>query len=227
MMPTNSSLHKKPKIVLFDLDGTLADSAPDLAGAINSVRIERGLPPLPYEELRPFASAGAPGLIKAAFQLTPQNEMYGTLRERFLSFYADNIAVKTTLFNGIPDLLAQLKELGIGWGIVTNKVSSLTHPLVAKIGLLDAGCIISGDTAARPKPYPDPLLAAAKELDVAPEECWFVGDDLRDIQAGKAAGTVTIAAEWGYCTDPEIWNADFLAKAPAQILDLINALPAS
>ena len=136
MMPP-SSLSKKPKIVLFDLDGTLADSAPDLAGAINAVRIERGLAPVPYEQLRPVASAGAPGLIKAAFQLTQQDALYATLRERFLLSYANNIAVKTTLFAGIPELLKQLRKTGIGWGIVTNKVSSLTHPLVKKIGLDD------------------------------------------------------------------------------------------
>lgn len=221
-MPMSSFL-KKPKIVLFDLDGTLADSAPDLAAAINAVRIDRGLPPVPYEQLRPVASAGAPGLVKAAFQIMPQDALYATLRERFLAFYEDNIAVKTTLFNGIPELLNQLREMDIGWGIVTNKVSRLTHPLVRKIGLEDADCIISGDTAARAKPYPDPLLAAAKTLNVAPADCWFVGDDLRDIQAGKAAGTGTIAAQWGYCTDPDTWNADFLAEEPARIFDLINA----
>lgn len=226
MMPP-SSLSKKPKIVLFDLDGTLADSAPDLAGAINAVRIERGLAPVPYEQLRPVASAGAPGLIKAAFQLTQQDALYATLRERFLLSYANNIAVKTTLFVGIPELLKQLRKTGIGWGIVTNKVSSLTHPLVKKIGLDDADCVISGDTAARAKPFPDPLFAAAEALDVAPGDCWFVGDDLRDIQAGKSAGTATIAAQWGYCTDPQTWNADFLAEKPLHILDLINTLPAA
>ena len=143
----------------------------------------------PYEQLRPVASAGAPGLIKAAFQLTQQDALYATLRERFLLSYANNIAVKTTLFAGIPELLKQLRKTGIGWGIVTNKVSSLTHPLVKKIGLDDADCVISGDTAARAKPFPDPLFAAAEALDVAPGDCWFVGDDLRDIQAGKSAGT--------------------------------------
>lgn len=217
---------KKPKIVLFDLDGTLADSAPDLAGAINAVRIERGLPPVPYEQLRPVASAGAPGLVMAAFQIAPGDALYGTLRERFLSFYSNNIAVKTSLFNGIPELLKQLRGAGIGWGIVTNKVSRLTDPLVKKIGLEDADCVISGDTAARAKPFPDPLLAAAEILNVAPEDCWFVGDDLRDIQAGKAAGTATIAAQWGYCTNPETWNADFLADSPSRIMALIHSLSA-
>lgn len=226
MMPPFPLL-KKPKTVLFDLDGTLADSAPDLAAAINAVRIERGLDAVPYERLRPVASAGAPGLIKAAFQLTQQDALYATLRERFLLSYENNIAVRTTLFAGIPELLKQLRETGIGWGIVTNKVSSLTHPLVKKIGLEDADCVISGDTAARAKPYPDPLFAAADALNVAPRDCWFVGDDLRDITAGKSAGTATIAAKWGYCTDPETWGADFLAENPLQILDLINTLPAT
>ncbi len=217
-----TSLLKKPKVVLFDLDGTLADSAPDLAAAINAVRIERGLEPVPYERLRPAASAGAPGLVKAAFQITQEDVLYPTLRERFLTFYENNIAVKTSLFSGIPELLKQLREMEIGWGIVTNKVSKLTHPLIKKIGLEDADCVISGDTAARAKPYPDPLLAATSALNVSPKDCWYVGDDLRDIQAGKAAGTGTIAAQWGYCTDPETWNADFLAEAPSRILDLID-----
>lgn len=215
---------KKPKFVLFDLDGTLADSAPDLAAAINSVRAERGLPPVSYEQLRPVASAGASGLVNVAFHLVPQNHQYNSIRERFLSFYAANIADKTTLFKGIPELLGQLRRLGIGWGIVTNKVSRLTLPLVEKIGLGDADCVISGDTAAYPKPHPDPLFEAAKRLHIRPEESWFVGDDLRDVQAGKAAGTGTIAAKWGYCTNPSLWNADYIAEEPGQILNLIHSL---
>lgn len=221
----NESLSlRKPKYVLFDLDGTLADSAPDLAAAINSVRSERGLPHVPYEQLRPVASAGAPGLVNAAFHIRPENEQYHPIRERFLFHYATNIADKTSLFAGIPELLKQLRQLQIGWGIVTNKASRLTLPLIAKIGLNDADCVISGDTAPRPKPYPDPLLEAAKRLRIRPEECWFVGDDLRDIQAGKAAGTATIAAQWGYCTNPSAWNADYIAENPEHILNLIRSV---
>lgn len=209
---------------MFDLDGTLADSAPDLAAAINTVRYERGLPPVPYEQLRPVASAGAPGLIHAAFHLIPQNDQYSLIRERFLFHYSTHIANRTTLFEGIPELLAQLRSLHIGWGIVTNKVSKLTLPLIEKIGLADAACIISGDTAPRPKPYPDPLLEAIKQLQTKAEECWFVGDDRRDILAGKAAGTATIAAQWGYCTNPFTWNADYIAPSPAHILKLLHTL---
>lgn len=215
---------KKPKYILFDLDGTLADSAPDLAAAINSVRNERGLPPVPYEQLRPVASAGAPGLVNVAFHLMPENEQYRSIRERFLFHYATNIANKTSLFTGIPELLEQLRHLKIGWGIVTNKVNKLTLPLIEKIGLDDADCIISGDTTPRPKPYPDSLLEAIKRLQTRPEECWFVGDDLRDIQAGKAAGTGTIAARWGYCTNPHQWNADYVAEHPQHILNLIRSV---
>ena len=223
----NESLSlRKPKCILFDLDGTLADSAPDLAAAINFVRNERGLPAVPYEQLRPVASAGAPGLVNAAFHLTPENEQYHSIRERFLFNYATNIANKTSLFPGIPELLEQLRHLKIGWGIVTNKASRLTLPLIEKIGLNDADCIISGDTAPRPKPYPDPLLEATKRLGVRPEECWFVGDDLRDIQAGKAAGTGTIAAQWGYCTRPHDWNADYIAENPGHILRLVRSVSA-
>ncbi len=213
---------KKPKFVLFDLDGTLADSAPDLAAAINAVRMERGLPAVPYEQLRGVASAGAPGLVNAAFHLVPQNVQYPSIRERFLTFYASAIADRTTLFAGIRELLIQLRQTGIGWGIVTNKAAKLTRPLVEKIGLEKADCVISGDTAARPKPHPDPLLYAARQLGIRPEESWFVGDDLRDIQAGKAAGTGTIAAKWGYCTDPSHWKADYIAEKPEQIMELIR-----
>ena len=191
---------KKPKYILFDLDGTLADSAPDLAAAINAVRMEHGLPPVPYEQLRPVASAGAPGLVNAAFHLIPQNDQYATIRERFLHHYSTHIADRTRLFDGIQELLAQLRHLNIGWGIVTNKVSKLTHPLIEKIGLSDADCVISGDTAARPKPFPDPLLEAARQLHIQPDESWFVGDDRRDIQAGKAAGTEMCIRDRNYCT---------------------------
>lgn len=217
-------LSRKPKCILFDLDGTLADSAPDLAAAMNSVRLERGLPPVPYELLRPVASAGAPGLVRAAFHLVPENEQYAAIRERFLFHYASNIADKTRLFKGIPELLEQLPRLQIVWGIVTNKASKLTMPLVRKIGLGNAGCVISGDTAPRPKPYPDPLLEAAKRLGVHPGECWFIGDDIRDIQAGKAAGTSTIAAKWGYCSDPSHWNADYIAESPEHLLNLLRSV---
>lgn len=215
---------RTPQAILFDLDGTLADTAPDLAGAVNQLRIARGLEPTDYELLRPTASAGARGLIGAAFGLTPQDAEYPELRDAFLKNYEQSIAVESRLFDGVTELLAQLQAEGIVWGIVTNKVSYLTDRLAPQIGLDHAACVISGDTASHPKPHPAPLFEAAKRIGIDPEHCWYVGDDLRDIQAGQAAGMTTIAAGWGYCGNiaPASWNADALAESPGQLFTLIN-----
>jgi phosphoglycolate phosphatase len=218
-----------PRAILFDLDGTLADTAPDLAAALNRVRGERGLAPAPYDVLRPVASAGARGLIGAGFQLRPGDPNYEELKDRFLDHYRLSLAVESTLFDGIPDLLTALKTTGISWGIVTNKVSRFTDPLVKQIGLQDAACVVSGDTTDHSKPHPAPLLEAARQLRLTPQECWYVGDDLRDVQAGKAAGMATVAAAWGYCghVEPQTWNADMLAQYPLEVLDLLNRIKAS
>ena len=209
-----------PAAILFDLDGTLADTAPDLAAAVNRLRTDRGLDPSPYETLRPFASAGARGLIAAAFGIAPQDARYGALRDEFLVNYQADIAVKSVLFPGVERLLATLRDKGIVWGIVTNKAARLTDALVPRIGLQHAGCVISGDTASHPKPHPAPLLEAARRIDLRPEHCWYVGDDLRDIEAGRAAGMATIAAAWGYCGAHEVeaWDADCVLGMPADIL---------
>jgi 2-phosphoglycolate phosphatase len=213
----------RPRAILFDLDGTLADTAPDLAAALNQLRAERGLAPTPYEQLRPVASAGARGLIGAAFGIKPDDAAYEELRVSFLNNYAAALAVKSTLFDGIPELLRQLQAREIGWGIVTNKAARFTDALVPLIGLGYAGCIISGDTTAHSKPHPEPLFEAARRLQLAPQDCWYVGDDLRDIQAGRAASMQTIAAGWGYCglLEPASWNADALLHKPLHLLDLI------
>ena len=214
-----------PHAILFDLDGTLADTAPDLANAANKLRTARGLAPVAYESLRPVASAGARGLIGAAFGIGPDSEDYPGLRDEFLRNYETAIAVDSVLFNGIAELLAHLEEEGIVWGIVTNKIEQLTSLLVPQIGLDHAGCVVSGDTAAFPKPHPAPLLEACKRIGIDPQQCWYVGDDLRDIQAGHAAGMTTIAAGWGYCGDvpPVKWEADAVAESPADLLQLIHA----
>jgi len=214
-----------PRAILFDLDGTLADTAPDLAAAMNQVRTGRGLEPTPYEILRPVASAGARGLIGAAFGMKPGDDGYEELRVAFLDTYEAAIAVHTRLFDGISTLLAGLEERGMAWGIVTNKAARFTDRLVPKIGLGHAGCVISGDTTPHPKPHPAPLLEAAKRLGLPAEQCWYVGDDLRDVQAGRAAGMATVAAAWGYCghAEPVTWEADSLADTPLALLDLIRA----
>jgi phosphoglycolate phosphatase len=213
-----------PRAVLFDLDGTLADTAPDLAAAMNKVRTDRGLEPTAYELLRPVASAGARGLIGAAFGLKPGDTGYEELRVAFLDTYESAIAIHTSLFDGIPGLLQGLQSRNLSWGIVTNKAARFTDLLVPKIDLGHAGCVISGDTTPHSKPHPAPLIEAARRLGVAPEECWYVGDDLRDIQAGRAAGMATIAAAWGYCghAEPATWEADALAETPLGVLELIQ-----
>lgn len=212
-----------PKAVLFDLDGTLADTAPDLASAVNKLRTDRGLEPTAYEFLRPVASAGARGLIGVAFGLTPADTGYEALRTEFLSNYAERIADATVLFDDIEALLKKIEALRLHWGVVTNKPARYTDALLPLIGLQHAACAISGDTTAHAKPHPEPLLEAARRLRVSPEQCWYVGDDLRDIQAGKAAGMATIAAGWGYCghSEPHHWEADCIADRPADIISLL------
>ena len=214
-----------PRAVLFDLDGTLADTAPDLAAAMNAVRTGRGLSPTPYDILRPVASAGARGLIGASFGLKPNEEGYEELHIAFLDNYEAAIAVHTRLFDGIAALLSKLEACDIRWGVVTNKPARFTDKLVPLIGLGHAPCVISGDTMPHSKPHPAPLLEAARRLGLAPNECWYVGDDLRDVQAGKAAGMPTIAAAWGYCgnIEPGTWDANVIAASPHELLELICA----
>jgi phosphoglycolate phosphatase len=223
---TFSSSLSAPRAVLFDLDGTLADTAPDLAAAVNWMRTERGLEPTPYAILRPTASAGARGMIGAAFGLAPGDTGYEELRLEWFERYQSNMAVHSTLFDGIPDLLDGLAAAGMAWGIVTNKPARFTDPLVPQIGLAHAGCVISGDTTPYSKPHPAPLLEAARRLDIDPTHCWYVGDDLRDIEAGRAAGMVTVACKWGYCgsIDPATWGADYQLDTPRQLLQMLLEL---
>ena len=214
----------RPRAILFDLDGTLADTAPDLAAAMNRLQLERGLTTTPYHALRPFASAGARGLIGVAFGLTPGDDGYEELRVAFLDNYAASLAEQSSLFDGVSVLLQELAQRGLAWGVVTNKAARFTDLLIPQIGLQDAGCVISGDTTAHPKPHPAPLLEAARRLDLQPQECWYVGDDLRDIQAGRAAGMPTVAAAWGYCghAEPITWEADALSTSPNELMALIQ-----
>jgi phosphoglycolate phosphatase len=223
---TFSSSLSAPRAVLFDLDGTLADTAPDLAAAVNWMRTERGLEPTPYAILRPTASAGARGMIGAAFGLAPGDAGYEELRVEWFERYQSNMAVHSTLFDGIADLLDGLAAAGMTWGIVTNKPARFTDPLVPQIGLAHAGCVISGDTTPHAKPHPAPLLEAARRLDLDPTHCWYVGDDQRDIEAGRAAGMVTVACNWGYCgsIDPATWGADYLLDTPHQLLQMLREL---
>lgn len=214
-----------PQAILFDLDGTLADTAPDLAAAVNLMRTSRQLPPAPYNSLRPFASSGARGLLGAGFDITPEDPHFETMKLEFLSNYENALATHSILFEGITELLRGLAEIKLPWGIVTNKAERFTLPLVPLIGLGDAACIISGDTTPHTKPHPAPLLEAARRLEFEAELCWYVGDDLRDMQAAQAANMTGIAAAWGYCgaTEPTRWKADAIIDTPQELLALIKA----
>lgn len=214
-----------PQAILFDLDGTLADTAPDLAAAVNTMRIKRGLDPAPYLSLRPFASAGARGLIGAGFGVAPEAPEYEAMRVEFLHNYESAIADHSKLFSGVKPLLEGLQQLGLQWGIVTNKAARFTDQLVPLIHLDHAACVISGDTTAHAKPHPEPLFEAARRIGIAPQNCWYVGDDLRDIQAAQAAGMTSIAAAWGYCgaTEPTHWKADAILDTPLELLELVRA----
>lgn len=215
-------------LVLFDFDGTLADTAPDLAAAANQQRLRRGLAPLPYEQLRPQASHGARGLLRVALGLTPESPGYEDAKRQFLDDYAADIAVHTVLFPGIEELLARLVETGWTWGIVTNKVARFTAPLVRHLALEQhSAVVVCGDTTAYSKPHPEPLLHAARQVGVPPSRCLYVGDDQRDILAGKAAGMKTIATAYGYCGDGtpvEAWEADTVAASVTDLLPAIRRL---
>lgn len=210
--------------VLFDLDGTLADSAPDLGGAVNLMRTRRGMTALPLAALRPYASHGARGLVGVGFGIKPGDAGFEALRDEFFTTYEQNLCAATRLFDDIEALFASLEARGLAWGIVTNKATRFTTPLVKRLGLdVRAGAVVSGDTTPHAKPHPAPLLHAAARLGVAPERCVYVGDDQRDIDAGRAAAMGTVAAAWGYCADTAAssWGADVTIDTPLALPGLI------
>ncbi len=214
-----------PGAVLFDLDGTLVDSAPDLAGAGNEMRVERGLPPLPFESFRPLVGSGARGMVAVALQVTPDDAHFAALRDEFLARYEARLTRESRVFAEMLPVLAALEAHPLRWGIVTNKAARFTTPVVHGMGLAArAAVVISGDTTPHAKPHPAPLLEAARRLGVAPEACLYVGDDLRDVQAGRAAGMRTVAVAWGYLGQGEpiaVWNADAVIERPHELLQLL------
>lgn len=213
------------KAVLFDLDGTFADTAPDLAAALNAVRATRDLPPLPLDVLRPQASHGSAGLLKVGMNVTPDAADYDALRDIFLDHYANNICVHTTVFNGIKQLIESLEQREIQWGIITNKPHIYTLPLMQALGYADrAACLISGDTCAHAKPHPEPMLKACELINVAPENCLYLGDDIRDMQAANAAVMRGVIARYGYISSDarlETWQAHAIIDHPSELLDLL------
>ena len=213
------------RAVLFDLDGTLIDSAPDLGAAADQMRVARGLPSLPLDRYRPMAGAGARGMLGVAFGITPDHADFPALREEFFRTYEQRMTHSTFAFEGVAQLLAQLVARGLAWGVVTNKSMRFTGPLTAAMPLFaTAGAIVGGDSTPHSKPHPEPLFEAARRLRLAPSHCVFVGDDERDVQAGRAAGMATVAATYGYLGGtPEVdrWGAQARIDAPLGLLTLL------
>jgi phosphoglycolate phosphatase len=210
------------KAVLFDLDGTFADTAPDLAASLNHTRATRNLSPLPIELLRPQASRGSRGLLEIGFGIEPGHPDFDTLRDIFLDHYAGNICVHTRLFDDMAQLIDELERRDIRWGIVTNKPHRYTVPLMQALGYAErAACLISGDTCAHAKPHPEPMLKACQIIGVTPAQCLYLGDDLRDMRAANAAGMAGIIANYGYVNGDasiENWNAQGSVDKPMELI---------
>ncbi|OWQ90831.1 phosphoglycolate phosphatase [Roseateles aquatilis] len=214
------------RAVLFDLDGTLIDSAPDLAGATNEMLTARGLPQVPFERLRPMVGSGARGMMGIAFGVTPTEPAFPALRDEFFDRYEQRLLQDTHPFDGIAAMLQALREDGLSWGIVTNKSERFALPLARGLGWsTQAAAVVGGDTTPHAKPHPEPLLEAARRAGVAPHECVYVGDDARDILAGRAAGMPTVAVRWGYLGQGEsidAWGADVIIDTPSQLIDWLR-----
>ena len=225
-MSADVAIWRSVRAVLFDLDGTLIDSAPDLGAAADKLRVARGLQSLPLSRYRPMAGAGARGMISVAFGLSPEDAAFPALRDEFFLNYEQCLTERTYAFDGVAELLGHLASRRLPWGVVTNKSARFTEPLTRAMPLFrSAATIISGDTTPHAKPHPEPLLEAGRRLSIDPAYCVYVGDDERDIQAGRAAGMLTVAARYGYLgtkSDPAEWGAHALINSPAELLQLLD-----
>ena len=214
------------RAVLFDLDGTLIDSAPDLAGAANDMRLARGLPLLPYAHLRPMVGSGARGMIGRAFEVGPQDDAFSALRDEFLQRYEARMTRDTRVFEDVLPLLDALDAQQVLWGIVTNKAARYSEPIVQALGLAQRSqVLVCGDTTPHSKPHPAPLLEAARRMGIDVGDCAYVGDDERDVQAGRAAGMATVAVSWGYLglgNAIEAWGATHVIHSPNELLNLLR-----
>ena len=213
------------RAVLFDLDGTFADTAPDMARALNVIRFKHGLPALPLANIRPHVSRGARGMLDVGFGISPQQEEFAILRDAFYDEYQRNICVESALFDGMETLIGILEQRNIVWGIVTNKAARFALPIAQVLGFAErAACIVCGDTTAHTKPHPAPLLHAAQLIGIAPNDTLYVGDDQRDIQAAHSAGMFAVAATYGYISadiDPHGWGADYTISTPTGLIPLL------
>ena len=226
MAPPPSMQRESVAAVLFDLDGTLIDSAPDLAGAANELRVAHGLPEMDFALLRPMVGSGARGMLNAAFGIGPADLRFDALRTEFLARYEARILRETQVFAAMQPVLAALDQARLPWGIVTNKIARFSVPLIEGLGLMTrCAVLVSGDSTPHAKPHPQPLLEAAGRLGLAPQRCIYVGDDRRDIEAGRGARMPALAAAWGYLGHGESvsdWNADAVLADPAELLNWLG-----
>ena len=217
-------------LVLFDLDGTLVDSAPDLCASLNRIRRSENLAPLPYNVLREFAGSGARGLLKIGFDITDQDPRFPELKERFLSDYQNHCAEKVCCFDGIEQTLEEIEQAGWQWGVVTNKFSNFTVPIMKKLGLYDRACvIISGNETGKLKPHPDNMLVALNKMRALPQETPYVGDDIRDSKVAQTLGMPFAAATWGYLRQDfpiDEWHTHLVAHHPQELIGWLKVLPA-
>lgn len=217
-------------LVLFDLDGTLVDSAPDLCASLNRIRRSENLAPLPYNVLREYAGSGARGLLKIGFDITDQDPRFPELKERFLSDYQNHCAEKVCCFDGIEQTLEEIEQAGWQWGVVTNKFSKFTVPIMKKLGLYDRACvIISGDETGKLKPHPDNMLVALNKMRALPQETPYVGDDIRDSKVAQTLGMPFAAATWGYLRQDfpiDEWHTHLVAHHPQELIGWLKVLPA-
>jgi phosphoglycolate phosphatase len=224
--PRRSAATLDVDAVLFDLDGTVIDSAPDLGGAGNDLRLRRGLPALPLSDFRPLTSGGARGMLAVALGLDPDDADYEPARIEFLQIYERRMTRDTHVFADVVPLLAAIEARALPWGLVTNKITRFTLPIVQALGLsARSAALVCGDTTPHAKPHPAPMFEAARQLGLRPERCAYVGDDLRDIQAGRAAGMPTVAVAWGYLGNElpiTEWGADFIVDHPAELQALLG-----
>ncbi|GAB2822037.1 phosphoglycolate phosphatase [Comamonas piscis] len=219
-------MQRSIRAILFDLDGTLIDSAPDLGAAADQMRVARGMPSLPMADYRPFAGSGARGMLRVAFGMQPEDAEFPAMREEFFQNYERRMTQDTTVFDGVADMLDRIVAQQLQWGVVTNKSKRFTEPLSRQMPLFaSAGAVVSGDTTPHAKPHPEPLLEAARRIGVDPQDCVYVGDDERDIIAGKAAGMHTVAAVYGYLGEKQSvahWEADDVINSPHELLKRLN-----
>jgi 2-phosphoglycolate phosphatase len=223
-------LSQRLRAVLFDMDGTLLDTAPDMVGALNALRGERNLAPLPYEVVRSAVSHGAARVVRTGFESVGEPE-FTQLQQRFLQIYRGALSAHTRLFPGMLEVLDELDARGLKYGIVTNKAAWLTEPLLEQLQLRNRfACVVSGDTLAQRKPHPLPLLHAAALAGVAPEACVYVGDAQRDVEAAHAAGMPALVANYGYLRadeDSRAWGGDIYLQQPLDLLDWLRGIEAS